>query len=712
VLNILSRLHNWVYGSFLRYFRTREVLQVFKVAHAQELCEAPVQSWPLIKQRHSQEVQAIKAGKLQIVDRKSWAFPYLPSTLQRLSVPLMKSAPYSLRRMARTPVPRRAINMIKGAVISQPWDITPKEDVHDVDEEEQKERIKIAKKIFNNPNNIDSFQTWIEMGMEDMLIFGAFVSEIGVTLNPDRPIKLWSVTSDSIRVFPAWTESTPDMPHYAQMTGLKGERGAILFYEDEFIYCKDNISNDNPFGLGKMEIGFQSIADFLGVQGMAGRAGVDTVHKSWLWWEQPQSDAAYNIIRRHIQNELEGQAKISIIGGMKKPEVLEITPVLEQDLLLGWQEMLIRMIANAFDLSAMSLGIEHDVNRAVGTVLDDKDFRTAVVPMAKRLQEVFTRKILHHKLGWHDLEFKFLNLEDPDQQTMIEMLSRMYSANALTPNQMRRKMSMELMDSPFADLTQFECMLLNIQAQSEVTDKLADNASSRQLDTMKKAQAMQPKPGEPGGPPLDPLQGQPPGMLPGQQPGQPGQKPPFGQQPGGKPPFGKGPQQGPTQQGAPQGGKPKAATAPKPLKLPKFPIAGSAYTAEDIAGMSVQGIADAMYNGKLPSSPKKLLKNMQDQEPNILQKMTDEIKEFFEQAIEKEQSTPKKKLPPKFIKKMEDEAGIRFRKDKRRTNSFADWLWEKGQGMGKPGSSTSLPGLNKSVRRGGRPGDINPQNRF
>jgi hypothetical protein len=346
--------------------RVREVERAFRTAHAQELTITPVADLPLVKARQAMEIDHVRAGKLSIVDRKSWAYPFLPATVQRLSMPVQKTTPYNLRRFSRTPVARRAMNLIKNAVIQQPWEIRAKADADVDDETEQAERIKIATQMFSHPNNVDSHQTWIEMGIEDMCIMGAFACELTFTPNPQRPLKMWMVNVESIRIFVSWSESTPDLPHYAQMTGLQGERGAILFYDDELMYIRDNPATDNPFGLGKLEVAFQSLNDLLGVQRMAGMAGSDQVHKTWLWWEQPQTDQAYQIVRRHIQNELEGQAKISIVGGMKKPEVIEVQPTTEDDLLINWQEMLIRMIGNAFDMSGMALGIEHDVNRAVG----------------------------------------------------------------------------------------------------------------------------------------------------------------------------------------------------------------------------------------------------------------------------------------------------------------------------------------------------------
>ncbi len=694
-MGLLLRIHIALKSYLVKWLRTRETLKVFQAAHRQELTETPFYSWPVTMARQSHEIDAVKAGKLDtIVDRKSWAWPFLPASLQRLSIPVIKSSPYNLRRVSRTPVARRAMNLIKGAVISQPWEIRAVQDIDPIDDEDaQKERIHIAKKIFSHPNGQDSFQSFIEQGLEDMCVLGAFVAELGVTLDPERPLKMWPVNIESIRIFVSWSESTPDMPRYAQMTGLKGERGAILFFDDEILYAKENPSTDSPFGLGNMEIGFQSVVDFLGVQGMAGRAGTDQIHKTFMWWEHPQSDSSYQIVRRHIQNELEGQAKISIIGGMKKPEIVEVTPVTEDDLLLNWQEMLIRMIANAFDMSAMALGIEHDVNRAVGETLDDKDFRSAVVPKAKKLQEAFTRKILHNKLGWYDLEFVFLNLDDPDAQTKIEMYGRMYSANAITPNQIRKGMNMQPLDNPYADLTQFECMLLNIQAMEMSQNNLADAGIQRQQKLMQQMQPGQEQ-DEPGTPALDKT-AQPRQIPPGQQkqlgPGQQQkQLPPGGpQQPQGLQKVSPGSMS--------RGGQPPS---PKALGLPKFPIAGSRYNARKIAQMPVNQMTDVFKFSGMTAW--QFLQAMDEQEPGILQQLTEEVKDFFKQQLEEEQNKPKPKVAPRLMKRWEKELGVKYRQENKRGRDYGTYLYKHGQQTGKPGGGSA------KNSKAGTPGNVNP----
>jgi hypothetical protein len=953
--------------------------------------------------------------------------------------------------------------MIKGSVTAQNWDVRSIEGIVPDDKDEQLQRIKIAKSLFNHPNNQDSFQSFMEMMIEDLCVVGSTAVEMRFTINPDRPMKLWTVNTESIRIFTAWSESTPDMPHYAQMTGLKGERGAIIFYDDELLYLKDNQATDSPFGLGKMEVAFASVGAVLGVQDMAGRAGADQIHKcfpewtevltrrgwvfwrdvreddefatrsiygqlqwqkalgfvneqhdgdliqfskqrrrrkrrssrenrdlkisvtphhrmygwkcskdwrtgktieeplgfiqaheledgfvnrpgkgwrgksttssslsdfriptrsvwkdgvlpsadikigkytftwkdwaaflgiwiaegscmqsiqtssgvrkpskgeyriqiaqsvaanspkyakiadlldrmgiecqkkadrfifsdsaiwnylvdlglshdkfvpqwvkdapveiiesyvdfamlgdgtcrpgttkrvyytvskqlagdmqelfqkigssaaigekirrngtriytveemvredisiagagsrskarmpkripysgrvycamvpngtlycreggyafwsgnTWLWWEQPQPDSAYQIVRRHIQNELEGQAKVSIIGGMKKPEVVEITPVSVEDLLLPWQEMLIRMIANAFDLSAMSLGITEDVNRATGAVLSDRDFRTAVVPMARRIEDAFTRRILHAKLGWYDLEFKFLNLDDPDAQTKMGLFAQQYSANAITPNQIAIGMGRQPQAGPFGNLTQFEAMIVMQMITAQIQDQSADKNNKRQQDMMLWQQKQMAPPDDPNG-----------GGSGGQDGEEdygeptPSVQPPTVQQLPAAPPSSDG-QAGPK--------------LPK-MALPKFPVAGSAYTAMDLARMPVNDLASLVNSGAL-GDPKKLLPQMQNQDPNILEQMSQEVKEFFDsvqKAKEKEEAS--KVMSPQQQKALDKEQKKRRKKQGDRTHDYTDFLYKKGADLGNPGG----PRMDRAGNKSGTPGTIN-----
>lgn len=593
-------------AAMAKRYTVQSVTAALSLAHAQELAATPGEMWPMVKERQAREILAVRDGKLDIVDRRSWQWPYLPSSIARIKQPIIKLTPYNARRFANTPIPRRAINLIKNAVLSLKWDIIPTNGDQENIDDDTRERIGAAKRCFEHPNNTDSFQTFIETGIDDFCTLGAFVFEPQVTPDPKRPIKMWNVDSSTIRIYPNWKESEPDEPRYCQMTGLKGERGAIPFLDSELCYVRDNPKVDTPFGTGKMEIAFQSVQSFLGVQEMSGRAGQDQVHKTFLWWEQGQAPQNVDLVRNYLTNDVEGQSKISMIAGMKPPEVIDVQAVTVEDLLLPWQEMLIRMIANAFDLSPLALGLEKDVNRTTSEVLDDKDFHSAVVPVAVKLAEAFTRFVLHRKLKWSDLQFVFLGLDDPDLVTKMTQQSQLFAMSAETPNGVRKNLGLPPLASPFANLTQIEMIVITSEVTSRLQDQNANNQFARQQYAQERMMEMyQPQAEE----------GEDQGSAPSKQAAAAVTTPSLN---------------------VPKPGSLKTPKLTTPT-LPKLPIAGSWFNARQIAAMSKPQLINAFAMGMVPKNVKFLTAEMENQEPGILMQLEPEVRSYLE-YLKNEQS--------------------------------------------------------------------------
>lgn len=457
--------HSDLKASIANWLVRREVIRVLRLTHANELSGTPRNEWPLVKSHQAQEIQAVAAGQMDIIDRRSWAFPYLPEALHRLNQPVLKSTPYNLRRFSETPIPRRAINLIKNALLMFEWAVEPEDDIDEQDPDVE-QRVRIVTEGLKRPNNIDSWREFAEAVIEDIICGGYGCIEHRVTPYYKRPVKMWAVDGSTIRIFLDWTESTPDRPRFAQMTGLKGERGIVTFLDSELVYIRDNVRTSTPFGMGNLEVAFTTINSFLGVQDMAGKAGSDQVHKTWLWWEQTMNPGHIQTVRRQIMNELEGQSKVSLMAGAKKPEALEITPVTPEDLLLDWQKFLIGIIANAFDLSPMALGETDKVNKATGQVMAETDFRSSVLPKAKRFEEAMTRHIIHGAYGWKDLRFRYIGLEDPDAITRTTIQQKQYMMNAITPDEVREAMNLPAIEGGWGRLTMGQAQILMLKAQA------------------------------------------------------------------------------------------------------------------------------------------------------------------------------------------------------------------------------------------------------
>lgn len=134
---------------------------------------------------------------------------------------------------------------------------------------------------------------------------------------------------------------------------------------------------------------------------------------------------------------MEGTGRVPVLNSEQKPEVLRFGGGTDADLRLEWQAFLLTMIANAFDLPPMMLGVQHDVNRSTAAAMQDEAFSNAVVPVAKLIADHLTRDVIAKRLGWSDLRFVWSDLESRDETAEVEMQCKLLAAGVLTVEEVR-----------------------------------------------------------------------------------------------------------------------------------------------------------------------------------------------------------------------------------------------------------------------------------
>lgn len=192
----------------------------------------------------------------------------------------------------------------------------------------------------------------------------------------------------------------------------------------------------------------------------------------------------------------------------------------------------------------------------------------------------------------------------------------------------------------------------------------------------------------------------PPGNRGGPVPVQQQKQKPFGGQPPqqGLPPDAKMP--GAT--GKP--GTKKNMKAPQKLTLPKFPIPGTKLSAREIADMPTNHLMDLFELGTMPPVDQ-LMDDMDNQEPGILEQLSEQTKAFFEERSKMEEQQHRvQPIRPKIIKKWLKEQSIRIKEHKKRTSDYSEFIRKRGQQVMKPGG----PGSKGFVPKAGKPGEINP----
>ncbi|MBZ5513093.1 MAG: phage portal protein [Acidobacteriia bacterium] len=330
------------------------------------------------------------AGVRALEKRRTQPLPSILSTYSPRSDALPKPTPANLRRFAETPIARKAINTIKDRIAGMRWRVQPRK--------------------------------------------GRAVEEVG--RDASRPLVMWPVDGSTIRMKADW-DGQPASPRYVQATGRYGPEGQIVLNDDELCYIRLNPRTHTPFGLGRLEVAFETINEFLGAHRYAARLASNSVVQYALWL-QDLGPAQHERLIHWWQDEIEGTGRVPILSVESKPEVLRFGQGTDSDLRLAWQEFLLRVIADAFDLPPFFLGVEHDVNRSTAAELSDLAFRQAIVPTARLLAEHLTRDAIGKKLGWSDLEFVFTDVDARNEMEDAQIQEILLRSGVLTVNEVRR----------------------------------------------------------------------------------------------------------------------------------------------------------------------------------------------------------------------------------------------------------------------------------
>ncbi len=359
--------------------------------------------------------------------------PWRPNVVNALPKPTAAN----LRRFAELPYVRRAMNIVKDRVASMEWAVRLKQDVDP--NSSSKDVLSLLRRSLESPNPHDSLRTVLEQVLEDVLVGGFGAVEIEPTGDPNRPVRLWPVDGAAIQMQTGW-QGEPDVPRYLYQTGLVGTDALQPLLDRELMYVRLNARTHTKFGLGRVEVAFDTINQYLQANRYAGKLASNAVVQYALWLDEA-TPVEHERLIRWWQDEVEGTGQVPILSSETKPEVLRFAGGTDADLRLQWQELLMRTIATAFDLPPMFLGVAGDVNRSTAAELSEQAFQTAVLPVANLVAEHITKDVLEKALGLEDVEFAFLTqAKDAVAETQLQI--QLLQAGVLTVDEVRGKQGM------------------------------------------------------------------------------------------------------------------------------------------------------------------------------------------------------------------------------------------------------------------------------
>jgi len=377
---------------------------------------------------------AVETGA-ELAKRRTLALPSILSPYAGFGNGMPKPTQANLRRFAETPLVRRAINVIKDRIVTMDWQVRVRRGCAPGDTNDVRGRLSALRRMLEEPNATDSFRTLMEQVIEDALTGGYGAIEMEATDDPEKPALLWPVDGATIRVNAKW-DGSADVARYEQVTagGMPGQ--AVPLRDDQLMYVRMNPRSFTPFGLGPLEVAFETVNQFLSAHRFAGKLAANSVVQYALWLNEATPSQQERLIR-WWQDEIEGTGRVPLLSTEQKPEVLRFAQGTDADLRLQWQQFLMRMVANAFGLPPMLLGLEGDVNRATAAELSDEAFRGAIEPLAKLIAEHITRDLFAKCIGWREYEFVFNDLSARDEETELAIQVQLLAAGVYTVNEVR-----------------------------------------------------------------------------------------------------------------------------------------------------------------------------------------------------------------------------------------------------------------------------------
>ncbi len=228
------------------------------------------------------ETRAAELAAAAEAERKTLALPAILSPVQFPGRHLPKPTPVNLRRFAETPVVRRAINVIKDRIAAMDWQVRVRRGVDPAEVAFLPRKLKALRRTLEEPNPTDSFRTLMEQAIEDALTGGFGAIEMEPTGDPERPAMLWPVDGASIRINARWN-GEEDVARYAQAMPGQLESSAIDLLDSQLMYIRMNPRSFTPFGLGPLEVAFETVNQFLSAHRFAGKLAANAVAQYALW---------------------------------------------------------------------------------------------------------------------------------------------------------------------------------------------------------------------------------------------------------------------------------------------------------------------------------------------------------------------------------------------------------------------------------------------
>lgn len=315
---------------------------------------------------------------------------------------------------------RAAINVRKAQVSSAEWDIVP----FDQEEDFSEARQDALRELFQRPNAaVESFRSWVEPIIEDILVLDAGVIEKERTLG-NGLAALHSVDGAKVKVSTLW-DGDPDEDRYWWVPVPQYEVG---FKNDDMVYIMANPRTYSVMGLSPLETLKLTVDAELNGSQYNTRQVTNAAPDGLLDLGEGARPEQVEAFKSYWNAEVAGRSALAFIGGTKGANFVPWRNTNREMQYQEWLKYLVLKICAVYLISPQDLGITMDINRSTSESQMELTEDQGLRPLLALIQDYFTREIVWDRSfggNTNNLAFRFtrLNIKESMSKANINKLA-------------------------------------------------------------------------------------------------------------------------------------------------------------------------------------------------------------------------------------------------------------------------------------------------
>mgnify|MGYP001563596473 FL=1 len=362
----------------------------------------------------------------------------------------------TLLRLSESPIPSRAISLIRDKIMALEYVIQPKPSL---ESEDFSEEIDTILSVLDNPNTDDEdWSTFIGKIVEDQLVFDAGAWEYvenPAFIEDNEILALESLPGFTIERVKDWS-GDPKKPKWVQ--SLPGV-DSIPLLDKQIELLTHRKRTSQVYGFSPLETAIGLMDAWLSLASYQSQVASDAYPAVILSLGETVTEEQIKGFRMYWDQELRGVGRPGIIGNMKNPEAIQMKAISDEGLYPKYYETLIRTLAFTFKLKPQDFGIERDVNRNQGENSQKATTDEAVKPYALLIKRRVNNRVIPriaqitNNPRIKDLMFDYPNVDPWDALERAKIREIDMKHDVLTIDEARLERGLRKREDGLGDLT-------------------------------------------------------------------------------------------------------------------------------------------------------------------------------------------------------------------------------------------------------------------